>query len=218
LEGIFTLQKKAMENLKRNLLGSANEKLREILENARNLAGLGENDFRVLADRKEILLSWTDELAEDFYQTLLNYPKTAKIFEKVPVEKVKEKFKAWYRNLIAGGGGEEFYRQQFFIGLVHIYHQIDNNVMIFMANNLKRNFLKKLFEHFEPEEAIYVFQAFSKLVDFVIALTVEGYIFTLYQALTDVAGLRPTLVERMMKLKLEEIYNLFKREFLKPTA
>ena len=202
------------ENLEQNLIEIANRKLDEIVENAKNLVGLSEQDFQVLSNKREILLSWTDELANEFYKTLLKYPKTAKIFEKIPVEFVKEKFKGWYKNLVSGKGGEEFYKQQFFIGLAHIYRKIDNNVMIFMANHLKRYFLRKTFENFSPEEAVYIFQAFSKLVDLVIALTVEGYIFTLYQGLLDVAGLRPSLVERMMKLKLEEIYTLFKREFI----
>jgi len=78
---------------------------------------------------------------------------------------------------------------------------------------LKRNFLAKCFEHFEPDEAVYVFQAFSKVVDFVIALTVEGYVFALYEGLIDIAGFKPALVERMMAIKIEEMYKEFKEKF-----
>ena len=205
-----------MKNQTQNLLQAAEEKLRETVEDAKNLIGFSEKDLKILSDRKDILLSWTDELVDDFYSVLERNPKTAEIFKKsVPLEVVKEKFKNWYRTLVSGKMDESFFRKQFFVGLVHIYRGVENDVMIFMANHLKRSFLSKAFEHFEPEEAAYVFQAFSKLVDFVIALTVEGYIFMLYQGLTDVAGLKPSLVERMMKLKLEEMYNLFKKEFLK---
>ena len=199
-----------------DILKKAEEKLFETVEDAKNLVQFSDSDVKVLADRKEILLSWTDEIVENFYKNLLKYPKTSKIFENsVPVEVVKQKFKDWYRSLVSGEIGESFYRRQFFVGLIHIYWGIENDVMIFMANHLKRDFLNKAFEHFEPDEAAYVFQAFSKIVDFVIALTVEGYIFILYQGLTDVAGLRPGLVNRMMKMKLEELYKLFKEKFLK---
>ena len=198
-----------------NILQAAEEKLRETVEDAKHLVGLSERDAQILAERKEVLLSWADELVEDFYAQLLRYPKTAQIFERtVPVERVKKKFKKWYEELVSGKVDEQFYKRQFFVGLVHIYYGIENDIMIFMANHLKRSFLNKAFEHFEPDEAAYVFQAFSKLVDFVIALTVEGYTFTLYQGLTDVAGLKPSLVERMMKMKLQELYELFKKEFL----
>lgn len=202
------------KDLGKELIQKAEEKLKETLEDAKNLVGLTERDFEILAQHKEVLLSWKDELSGAFYQTLLNYPKTAAIFEKVPVEQVKKKFERWYEDLVSGKGGEEFYRRQFFVGLVHIYFHIENDVMIFMANNLKRHFLNKAFETFEPEEALYIFQTFSKLVDFVVALTVEGYIFTLYQSLIDIAGLRPALVDRMMKIKLEELVKLFREEFL----
>jgi hypothetical protein len=203
-----------MENVKDTLLEQANKKLAEILENARNLVDFNEDDFRILADRKEILLSWTDELTEDFYQTLLNYPKTAKIFETVPVEKVKERFKDWYRTFISEGGSEEFYRKQFFIGLVHIYKQIDKSMIIFMGDHLKRYFMNKVFSTFKTDEAIYIYQAFSKLLDFIIALTIEGYVFILYQALLDIAGLKHSLVERMMQIKLEQFYQIFQNHFI----
>ncbi len=198
-----------------NILKKAEKKLTEIIEDAKNLVQFSEKDIQVLEQRKEILQSWADELVDDFYNTLLNYPKTKRIFEKsVPVEVVKEKFKNWYLELVGGKVDEKFYRRQFFVGLVHIYWGIENDVMIFMANHLKRAFLNKALEVFEPEEAVYVFQAFSKVVDFVIAITVEGYLFTLYQGLLDVAGLRPALVERMMKMKLEEMYKAFKENFI----
>ncbi|HIQ26680.1 MAG TPA: hypothetical protein EYH48_05070 [Aquifex aeolicus] len=202
------------KSFEEHLIENAYKKLEELVENARNLVDFSEKDFQILANRKEILLSWSDEFAHEFYETLLRYPKTAKIFERISVEVVKERFKKWYVDLVSGKGGEEFYKEQFFIGLVHIHNKIDNNLMIFMANHLKRHFLGKAFKSFQPEEAIYVFQAFSKLVDFVVALTVEGYIFTLYEGLLDVAGLKPSLVERMMKLKLEEIYKIFKKDFV----
>ncbi len=152
---------------------------------------------------------------DSFYKTLLNYPKTAKVFEKVPVERVKAKNKKWYEEVVSGNIDKNFYEFQFLVGLIHIYYGIDNNIMIFMAQHLKSNFLNKVAETFEPEEAIKVFKAFSKIVDFLIALTVEGYIFTLREALMDVAGYTSGLVDTMMNMKLEEIYKILKEELPK---
>jgi hypothetical protein len=194
-----------------NLLEKALKRFNEIVEDAKNLVGFSERDGQILGERKEILKSWADDLVGRFYSNLLKYPKTAQVFEKVPVEKVKSKFKTWYEELVSGKIDEKFLKRQFFVGLVHIYYHIDNDIMIFSANNLKRDFLAKCFEHFEPDEAVYVFQAFSKLVDFVIALTVEGYEFALYEGLTDIAGFKPELVERMMEIKLKEMYETFKK-------
>jgi ribosomal protein S10 len=51
-------------------------------------------------------------------------------------------------------------------------------------------------------------------VDFVIALTVEGYEFALYEGLIDIAGFKLGLVERLMKIKLEEMLETLKQEFV----
>ena len=195
------------------LLESARERISEILENAKALIGIREEDIETLKKRKEILISWGDELMDEFYNTLLSYPKTAKVFEKVPVERVKAKNKKWYEQVVSGKIDRQFYEFQFFVGLVHVYWNVDNDIMIFMANRLKMHFLRKASQHFEPEEAVTVFHAFSKIVDFLIALTVEGYIFTLREALIDIAGFTPGLVDNMMSMKLEELYSLFQNEF-----
>jgi len=197
------------------ILKYAKERLNEILEDANHLIGVKQEDIETLKERKEILLSWADELMDDFYSTLLSYPKTAKVFEKIPVEQVKSKNKRWYEQLVSGEIDEKFYEFQFFVGLVHVYWKIDNDIMIFMANRLKMNFLRKASESFPPEEAVKVFHSFSKLVDFLIALTVEGYIFILREALIDIAGFSPGLVDNMMRMKLEEIYEYYKNEFVK---
>ena len=186
------------------------QKVEEILENAENLTGIGEKDLQTLKDKKDILISWSDELMDSFYRTLLNYPKTAKVFEKIPVERVKAKNKKWYEEVISGKLDKNFYEFQFLVGLIHIYYGIENNVMIFMAQHLKSHFLNKAVETFETEEAIAVFKAFSKLVDFLIALTVEGYTFTLREALMDIAGYTSGLVDTMMGMKLEEIYRVLR--------
>ena len=197
------------------VLESSQVQLSKILKNAQNLIDVKEKDILYLRDRKDILTSWADELMDDFYDTLLKYPKTAKVFEKVPVEVVKEKNKNWYKDVVSGKIDENFYKFQFFVGLVHVYWNIENNIMIFMANRLKMKFLDKASKHFEPQEATRVFHSFSKIVDFLIALTVEGFIFTLKEALFDIAGLNPNLVKNMMGIKLDEMYDQFKTQFEK---
>jgi len=197
------------------ILEHAKEKLNEILEDAKFLIGIKQEDIDTLKERKEILSGWADDLMDDFYKTLLSYPKTARVFEKIPVEQVKSKNKSWYEQLVSGNFDEKFYEFQFFVGLIHIYWGIDNDVMIFMANRLKMNFLKKASESFPPQEAIKVFHAFSKIVDFLIALTVEGYVFTIREALTDIAGFSPGLVDNMMKMKLDELYEYYRNDFAK---
>ena len=179
----------------------------------KNLIGISEEDIQTLKERRKILISWGDELMDEFYNTLLGYPKTAKVFEKVPVERVKAKNKKWYEQVVSGEIGKSFYEFQFFVGLVHVYWNVENDIMIFMANRLKMHFLRKASEHFESKEALTVFQSFSKIIDFLIALTVEGYIFTLREALMDITGFTPGLVDNMMNMKLEELYELFQKEF-----
>ncbi len=95
------------------ILEHAKKRLHEILEDAKHLIGVKQEDIDILKERKETLLSWADDLMDDFYNTLLSYPKTAKVFERIPVEQVKSKNKKWYEQLVSGNIDEKFYEFQF---------------------------------------------------------------------------------------------------------
>jgi len=186
--------------------------IKEILEDAKVLLNFSERDIQILKLRKEFLKTWADEIVDEFYDTLLKNEKARRIIEEnnIPIEKLKRTNKRWYEMIVSGEVDEAFFRYSFYVGLVHIYYDVDNHLMIFMADVLRRKFLQLCLENFEEGEAFEVYQAFSKIVAAFVGFTVEGYIFTLKKALFDILGMKPELVKRMLKMELEKMLRGFK--------
>ncbi len=191
----------------------AYEKVRTILEDAKVLLNFSEKDIETLKLRKDLLKSWGKEIIDEFYDTLLKDEKARKIIEEnnISIERLKKANLRWYESIVSGEVNEEFFRYSFYVGLVHIYYGVDNHLMIFMADVLRRKFLRLCLENFEEGEAFEVYQAFSKIVAAFVGFTVEGYIFMLKQALFDILGMKPELVKRMLKMELEKTLEGFKK-------
>ncbi|NPB08632.1 MAG: hypothetical protein GXN96_06865 [Aquificae bacterium] len=202
---------KQFTRAEREILEGGLRKVDEVIKDAQELIKFGERDLNILRERKETLISWAEEILGYFFDQLLSYDKTRRIVESSGVEKgaIKEAFLNWYRALVSGSLDMEIFKNQFFVGLIHVYRGVDNNLMMFMANVLERKFLEKCFQNFSPEEALVVYQAFKNVVDTLIAITVEGYVYMLKESLVEVAGFKPALVERMMMIEIERLYNYF---------
>ncbi len=199
----------------RKVLEEAFQKVEEVLKNAEVLLGLSERDKETLRLRKELLQSWADEIIDHFYEVMLKSDEARAIVEKhnIDVEDLKRRNKEWYKHIVSGEIDERFFRYSFYVGLLHIYYGVDNDLMIFMADVLRRKFLQLCLETFEEGEAFEVYQAFSKVVAAFVGFTVEGYVFMLSHALLDILGMKPQLVERMMKMQLEEFLKAFRKHF-----
>jgi len=202
---------KQFSRAEREILEGGLKKVEEVLGNARELIKFGERDLEILRERRDILSSWAEEILGYFFEQLLSYGKTREIVEKSRVEEkvIKEAFSSWYNSLVNGSLDGEIFRNQFFVGLIHVYRGVDNNLMMFMANVLEKKFLEKCLQTFPVEEAIVVYQAFKNVVDTLIAITVEGYVYMLKEGLVEVAGFKPALVERMMMIEIERLYKYF---------
>jgi len=202
-----------MQN-REELIREALEKIDEILKNAEVLLSLSDRDKEILRLRSSLLQSWADEIIDHFYEVLLKSEEAREILEKhnIDLNKLKEKNKNWYKQIVSGNIDKTFFKYSFYVGLLHIYYGVDNDLMIFMADVLRRKFLQLCLETFEEGEAFEVYQAFSKIVAAFIGFTVEGYIFMLKKALFDILGMKPQLVNRLMKMQLEQFLRIFKEE------
>jgi len=200
---------------KEQLLQESFKKVDEVLKDVETLLDFSSKDLQILKLRKDLLLSWRDEIIDHFYEVLLRDEKARRIIEenKVDLNKLKEANKRWYSTIVSGEVDKEFFKYSFYVGLLHIYYGVDNDLMIFMADVLRRKFLKLCLETFEEGEAFEVYQAFSKIVAAFVGFTVEGYVFMLQFAMMDILGMKPELVERMMKMELEEFIKTFKERF-----
>jgi len=191
-------------------------RISEVLENVKQLLNFSEKDIEILKVRKDLLKSWSNEIIEDFYANLLKSEKAREIIEKnnIDLNKLKEANKRWYEQIASGNVDEKFFRYSFYVGLLHIYYDVDNHLMILMADVLKRKFLKLCLETFDEEEAFEVYQSFSKVVSAFVGITVEGYIFMLKEALLDILGMKPELVNRLLKMELEQAVQHFRKKLV----
>ena len=206
-----------METKAQARLDASLARTKEILEDVRVLLDFSEKDLQTLRLRKDLLKSWSNEIIDKFYEVLLKDNKARKILEKhnIDINKLKEANKRWYESIVAGEVDEFFFQYSFLVGLVHIYYGVDNHLMIFMADGLRREFLKKCLETFDEEEAFEVYQSFSKIVAAFVGMTVEGYIFMLKKALFDILGMKPELIERLLNMELLQTLKVFKKKLKK---
>jgi hypothetical protein len=197
------------------VLEEAFKKVDDVLKNAQVLLGLSEKDKQILKLRKDLLQSWADEIIDHFYAVMLKSDEARAIVEKhkIDINDLKRRNKEWYKWIVSGEIDERFFRYSFYVGLLHIYYDVDNDLMIFMADVLRRKFLELCMETFEEGEAFEVYQAFSKIVAAFVGFTVEGYVFMLSHALLDILGMKPQLVNRMMKMQLREFLKAFREHF-----
>ena len=193
------------------------KKIQEVLKDAETLLEFEKKDIETLKLRKDLLISWADEIIDHFYDVLLRDEKAKSILEKhnINLEKLKEGNKNWYKRIVSGEVDEEFFKYSFYVGLLHIYYGVDNDLMIFMADVLRRKFLQLCLETFEEGEAFEVYTAFSKIVAAFVGFTVEGYVFMLKHAMLDILGMKPELVTRMMNMELETFIKGFREYFKK---
>lgn len=193
------------------------KKVQEVLKDAETLLEFEKKDIETLKLRKDLLISWADEIIDHFYDVLLRDEKAKSILEKhnINLEKLKEGNKNWYKRIVSGEVDEEFFKYSFYVGLLHIYYGVDNDLMIFMADVLRRKFLQLCLETFEEGEAFEVYTAFSKIVAAFVGFTVEGYVFMLKHAMLDILGMKPELVTRMMNMELETFIKGFREYFKK---
>jgi hypothetical protein len=195
------------ETKAKEILAEGLQKVEEVLADAKTLLNLSDRDVELLKQRSSLLESWADPIIDHFYEVLLRNEKAKKIVEEnnISLEKLKKANKNWYRSIVSGKVDDEFFKHSFFVGLLHIYYGVDNDLMIFMADVLRRKFLELCLQNFDEEEAFAVYEAFSKIVAAFVGFTVEGYVFMLKKSLFDILGMKPALVSRMMKMELEAV-------------
>ena len=190
------------------------ERVNDILEDVKVLLNYSEEDLQILQSYSTTLQSWADEIIEEFYKVLLKDDRAKRIIEEnnIDLNRLKAANKRWYLQIVSGEIDENFFLYSFFVGLVHIRYGVDNHLMIFMADVLRRKFLELALKNFDKEEAFKIYQSFSKIVAAFVGMTVEGYIFMLQKAFLDILGMKPELVQRLLTMELEQTLKSFRKQ------
>lgn len=168
------------------------------------LTGFTEQDSIVLRDTSAVTQQWADEIVTLFYDTLFAYEPTAAIF--APNERpAREKtIYDWYMQLARGEITNEFWQQQWLVGLVHIPRHVKNAYMFGAMSRIQQTFLAKCMEVFDPPTAVQVYAAFKRATDVIAGLISEGFFMNYVSALEHVVGIRPALAERLMDVEVRD--------------
>jgi hypothetical protein len=182
-----------------------NKKLEEILEHYTVLTGIEDEDYKILAEHKDKLATWKDDVVKDFYDTLFNYEPTKKIFHEGERPKVEKTLEEWYLGLLEGKKEFSFWEHQWFVGLVHIARGVDNAFMHSMMARVQNLIAEKCFQEFPPEEAKRVYTAFKKITDTIAGVIMEGYFIQYIESIVRMTGIKEQVIERMAKLESKKM-------------
>jgi len=182
--------------------------MKEVLNDLATLSGLSGKDFQILQDAAEETQAWGGEIADAFYEVLLSYEPTARVFEgrEHLLKKHKEALVKWYLEVTSGTTtNEEFWERQWLVGLLHIPHKVTNPYMFGMMSRVQQLFLHKCLAEFELEKAEAVYTAFKRVTDVTAGLIAESYFISYMTAMENIGGMSRSLVERMMDLEIKNM-------------
>lgn len=176
----------------------------DVLQSLTVLVRLSPDDLTVLRSAAGTTQAWTDDVVRSFYDTLFAHPGTRAVFSSEERPQREATLRGWYEEVTSGAVDDAFWARQWFVGLVHIQRKVSNAFMLGMTSHVQQLFLERCLDAFEPARARAVFLAFKRVTDVVAGLIAESYFVSYIESLSEVAGIRPTLVQRMMDVDIRK--------------
>ncbi|RUM62347.1 MAG: hypothetical protein DSY59_00385 [Persephonella sp.] len=184
--------------------------IKSVLESSANLSNLSKSDFELLNEYKDILSQWTDGLVKTFYDTIFTFDKTASIPHKGERAKLEKTLTDWYMDIISGELTGKFWMKQWYVGLIHIYRNVDNKYMVAMMGKFQEEFMKKTFENFDKDLALKISSAFNRITNTILAVIVEGYINMYIKSLEGMTGINKEILDRMVAIESKKLFFEYK--------
>ncbi|MGC8877009.1 protoglobin domain-containing protein [Thermus sp.] len=160
-------------------------------------ARFSPEDAQVIARHRDLLLSWSEEFVQAFYDTLFAHPPTRALFREGERPEGEETLRGWWRRTVEGPLDETYFAWMVKVGLAHVYRKVENPMMLAMADFAVGFVGARASSMGLVELAV----AFNRLMGSVRAVIAYGYDFFQKLALHNVVGMEPALLDR---LSLEE--------------
>lgn len=170
---------------------------KQVITDLTVLTGFVADDCKVMRENAAVLQTWAQDLVDAFYNTLYGHGSTAKVFQEGERPHREKTFSDWYLEITSGEIDDDFWQRQWFVGLVHVKRQVDNQFVVGIMGRIQKIFLEKCMTVFEPAKAEQVFSAFKHITDVIAGLIVEGYKQQYLSAVERTSGISPALIERM---------------------
>lgn len=177
--------------------------MEQIVKDLIVLTNFSDQDIQLLQQHAPKLQSWGGELIKEFYDTLYSHDSTSKVFRDDERAAREKTLRDWYLHVTSvGQADQQFWQQQWVVGLVHITRGVTNPFMFGMTSRVQQFILRKCAEEFEPAQAIQIYSAFKRLTDVIAGLIAESYFSSYVEAMEKVGGFKLTLIKRMIDLEI----------------
>lgn len=182
-----------------------NESFAQIIKTVTNLTGVSQEDFTTLKNKSQDIASWKGEIVSLFYNALYTNSSTQKVFKEGEREEREKMLGGWLEQLISVNNDEEFWRIQGKIAFAHVKRHVYNEYMVSISSRLQEFFWEKAIQNFSQQEAIQVGQAFTRIINTVVGITVGLYDLII----AEVTGASPELIDNLIESSLEELQQEF---------
>lgn len=182
-----------------------NESFAQIIQTVTHLTGVSQEDFATLKNKGSDIAAWKDEIVSLFYNALYANSSTQKVFREGEREEREKMLAGWLEQLINVNNDKEFWQVQGKIAFAHVKRHVYNEYMVSIASRLQEYFWEKAIQNFSPQEAIKVGQAFTRIINTVVGITVGLYDLII----AEVTGASPELIDNLIESSLEELQQEF---------
>lgn len=147
---------------------------------AASLNNHSDDDWAVLREVTATTMSWTDDIMVGFEELRSDPDKRTALFgspEPVPDEAGDACHKVvtgWLGSILPGSGDDTLYREVWIAGLMHLSEGVKTVYFLSWMTRLQECFRSKCFETFDPQQALSVSNAFSRIANTAIALAIEA--------------------------------------------
>lgn len=166
-----------------------------------------EQDKAVIQRHKDLLLSWENELAERFYNTLFAHPPTQAIFRAGERPQREETLHQWWRRTVTEPIDEGYFGWMALVGLAHVVREVENPMMLAMTSFVVEFVKEKVSSGtaLGTNEALEVIEAMQRLMTSVGAVITFGYDAAREMAMHDASGMQPALLKRFTQQGAERL-------------
>lgn len=179
--------------------------MEQILNDLIKLTGYTNADAQLLQETSAQTLPWGPAVSTIFYDIVFGYQPTESVFREGERPAREKSLIYWYKFVVQGQIDANFWRWQWYVGLIHIPRGISNAFMLGMMSRVQQLFLAQCMQTFEQEKALAVFNAFKRVTDVIAGLIAEGYFESYLEAVESATGQSRKLIDRQVGFAVEEM-------------
>ncbi len=178
--------------------------VKDVVAQASAHSGLGNDDWKLLAEVKDKTIGWSKELGAVYFEALYSDDEAAEAMKKIDSSDQKQAFSIWFERLASGSPGETFWAETCLTGFAHASANIDNRHVITAYGRVNEKLMRLVMGAFEPERAMQVYGSFCRVLDVAVAVLVDSYVHALMTGMSQI-GLNEKLQQRMRVVAIRKM-------------